>query len=114
MMNCDPALQSLSKASLGQSSTRSWKQLRTVDMAGQQHAGPSAAWRTALKSLQVIPQAAADKSLPKEGLYFLASQAEVDITLALYPAAGAFDLTPQQFCTSKNMAMPAAEGATSV
>lgn len=51
---------------------------------------------TALKSLHVIPQAAADKSLPKEGLYFLASQAEVDITLALYPAAGACDLTPQQ------------------
>jgi hypothetical protein len=54
-------------------------------MASQQDAATSAAWRTALKSLQIIPLAVAKRSLPKEDLHYLASQAEVDCTRAQLP-----------------------------
>lgn len=56
-------------------------------MSAHPDAATSAAWRTALESLLLIPHAVADRSLPKEHLHFLASQAEVDCTGAELPAA---------------------------
>lgn len=48
--------------------------------AAAEHATLRAKWMVALKSLQAIPRAAADRSLPKKALHFMASQAEVDCT----------------------------------
>jgi hypothetical protein len=70
---------------------------RPPQMEEQQDAATSAAWRAALKTLQLIPLAVADRSVPQDQLYWLTSQAGVDCTRAELPAARADDLTsPQQ------------------
>jgi hypothetical protein len=74
--------------------------LQTASMmftrAEQQHADPRIAWRTALKSLQIIPHAVANRSMPKEELHCLASQAEVDCSRAEVPASAGLDYTSSQ------------------
>jgi hypothetical protein len=71
--------------------------LQTASMmftrAEQQHADPRIAWRTALKSLQIIPHAVANRSMPKEKLHGLASQAEVDCGRAEISASAGVDDT---------------------
>jgi hypothetical protein len=74
--------------------------MQTSSMARQQ-IDPSTAWRTALESLQIIPDLLAEPSakLSKDSkaIYYLAAHAEQQCGRALYPemipAAGA---TPQQ------------------
>jgi hypothetical protein len=58
--------------------------------AAAQHAAISAKWLVALQTLQAIPGAARDRSLPKKDLYWLGSQAEVDCTGA------EFNIVPEQ------------------
>lgn len=66
-------------------------------MATQQDAASAAAWGVAIKSLQVIPHAVASRSLPKEKLHWLTSQAEVDCSRAELPAlAGVADSKPPE------------------
>jgi hypothetical protein len=43
-----------------------------------------AKWMVALKTLKGIPAAAASRSLSKEDLHYMASQAEVDCSCATY------------------------------
>jgi hypothetical protein len=52
--------------------------------AAKQRASLSAKWMVALQSLKAVPGAAADRSLPKKTLHYMASQAEVDCTCAEY------------------------------
>jgi hypothetical protein len=70
-------------------------------MATQQ-IDPSTAWRTVLKSLQIIPDVLAEQTArlsrdSSEAIYYVAAQADAHCGFALYPeliaAAGA---TPQQ------------------
>jgi hypothetical protein len=79
-------------------------------MAQQQDAASSTAWRTALESLLVIPRAVADRSLPKEHLHFLASQAEVDCTGAEFPAASEASMLSAMLCGQQMQQMQLALG----
>jgi hypothetical protein len=64
--------------------------------AAATHAALSAKWVVALQSLKAVPGAAADRSLPKKALHYMASQAEVDCTCAEFNRSllhNTYDLT---------------------